>query len=54
MSAIPRFFSIDTNGVLKSQQIGSGTDVRGMVSDLLKKAHKAEAQKAKASEKQGQ
>jgi thiol-disulfide isomerase/thioredoxin len=51
VTSIPRFFSIDTNGVLKSEKVGSGTDVRSLVSDLLKKAHKAEAQKAKSTDK---
>jgi thiol-disulfide isomerase/thioredoxin/Zn ribbon nucleic-acid-binding protein len=49
--AIPHFFSIDTDGALKSTQIGADTNVRGMVSDLVKKAHKAEAAKAKAGDK---
>jgi len=53
VSSIPRFFSIDPNGILKSEQIGSNANVGGMVADLLKKAHKAEAEKAKASEKAG-
>jgi thiol-disulfide isomerase/thioredoxin len=51
VTAIPRFFTIDTNGVLKSEQVGSGADVRGVAVSLLKKAHKAEEQKAKASDK---
>jgi thiol-disulfide isomerase/thioredoxin len=51
VTSIPRFFSIDTNGTLKSQQVGSDADVRGMVADLVKKAHKAEAQRAKATDK---
>jgi thiol-disulfide isomerase/thioredoxin len=46
VTAIPHFFTIDTNGVLKTEQVGSGTDVRGLVSDLVKKAHKAEARRA--------
>jgi thiol-disulfide isomerase/thioredoxin len=51
VDSIPRFFSIDTDGVLKSQQIGSDTNVKGMVADLVKRAHKAEAAKAKAGDK---
>jgi thiol-disulfide isomerase/thioredoxin len=51
VTAIPRFFTIDTNGTLKSEQVGSGADVRGVAVSLLKKAHKAEEQKAKASDK---
>jgi thiol-disulfide isomerase/thioredoxin len=49
VTAIPHFFTIDTNGVLKTEQVGSGTDVRGLVSDLVKKAHKAEARSAAES-----
>jgi thiol-disulfide isomerase/thioredoxin len=51
VDSIPRFFSIDTDGVLKSQQIGSDTNVKGMVSDLVKRAHKAQEAKAKAGDK---
>jgi thiol-disulfide isomerase/thioredoxin len=54
VSAIPHFFTIDTNGILKTEQVGTGADVRSVVSDLVKKAHKAEAQKAKAGDKAGQ
>jgi thiol-disulfide isomerase/thioredoxin/Zn ribbon nucleic-acid-binding protein len=53
VTAIPHFFTIDTNGALKTEQIGSNADVRGVVGDLVKKAHKAEAQRAKASDKSG-
>ncbi len=53
VQSIPHFFSIDTNGALKSEQIGSEADVRGVVGDLVKKAHKAEAQRAKAASTQG-
>ena len=48
VTSIPRFFTIDTNGVLKSEQVGSGADVRSVVNNLVKKAHKVEAQKTKA------
>jgi hypothetical protein len=41
----------DTNGALKSEQVGSDADVRGVAVSLLKKAHKAEEQRAKASDK---
>jgi thiol-disulfide isomerase/thioredoxin/Flp pilus assembly protein TadD len=50
VTSIPRFFTIDTNGALKSEQVGSGADVRSVAADLVKKAHKAEAQKAKVSD----
>jgi len=51
VTAIPHFFTIDTNGVLKTEQVGSNADVGGVVDDLVKKAHKAAAQAAKASDK---
>jgi thiol-disulfide isomerase/thioredoxin len=51
VASIPHFFTIDTNGILKTEQVGSNANVRIIVSDLLKKAHKAEAKKAKASDK---
>jgi len=51
VTAIPHFFSIDPNGVLKTEQVGSNADVRAVVDGLVKKAHKAEAAKAKASDK---
>jgi thiol-disulfide isomerase/thioredoxin len=50
VSSIPHFFTIDTNGVLKTEKVGSGTDVHNLVADLVKKAHKAEAAKAKSSD----
>jgi len=51
VTAIPHFFTIDTNGVLKTEQVGSNANVSGVVDDLVKKAHKAAAQAAKASDK---
>lgn len=51
VEAIPHFFTIDTNGVLKTEQVGSDSNVSSVVDDLVKKAHKAAAQAAKASDK---
>jgi len=51
VTAIPHFFTIDTNGVLKTEQVGSNANVEMVVEDLVKKAHKAAAQAAKASDK---
>jgi thiol-disulfide isomerase/thioredoxin len=51
VTSIPHFFTIDTNGVLKTEQVGSGADVRTLAADLVKKAHKADALKAKATDK---
>jgi thiol-disulfide isomerase/thioredoxin len=48
VTSIPHFFTIDTNGVLKTEQVGSGADVRHVVDEALKKAHKAEARKTVA------
>jgi thiol-disulfide isomerase/thioredoxin len=45
VTSIPHFFTIDTNGVLKTEQVGSGADVRRVVDDAVKKAHKAEARR---------
>ena len=54
VNGIPHFFTIDTNGTLKTEQVGSGADVRGVVDKLMKKAHKADAARAKQSDKAGQ
>ncbi len=51
VTAIPHFFTIDTNGVLKTEQVGSNSNVSVVVDDLVKKAHKAAAQMAKQSDK---
>ena len=51
VSAIPHYFSIDTDGVLQSVKVGSGADVEGDVRKLVKKALDAEKKKAKESER---
>jgi len=51
VEAIPHFFTIDTNGVLKTEQVGANSNVSGVVDDLVKKAHKAAALAAKATDK---
>jgi peroxiredoxin len=50
-SAIPRFFTIDTDGVLQSVKVGSGADVEGDVRRLINKARDAEKKKAKESQR---
>jgi thiol-disulfide isomerase/thioredoxin len=51
VTAIPHFFTIDTNGVLKTENVGSNSPISSIVDDLVKKAHKAEQKKAKESDK---
>ncbi len=50
VNAIPHYFSIDTDGVLQSVQMGSGANVEGEIKKLLNKAHDAEKKKFKASD----
>jgi len=50
VSAIPRFFTIDTDGVLQSIKVGANADVEGDIRRLLSKARKAEKRKADAAE----
>jgi thiol-disulfide isomerase/thioredoxin len=45
VSAIPRFFTIDTDGVLQSIKVGSDADVAGDIRRLVSKANKALKQK---------
>lgn len=51
VSSIPRFFTIDTDGVLQSVKVGSDANVRGDIKKLVSKALDAEKKKALASEK---
>ncbi len=51
VSAIPRFFTIDTDGVLQSIKVGSNADVEGDIRRLLSKARKAEKRKAETAER---
>jgi peroxiredoxin len=51
VSAIPHYFSIDTDGVLQSVKVGSGANVEGDVRKLVNKARDAEKKKAKLSER---
>jgi prepilin-type processing-associated H-X9-DG protein len=50
VSAIPRFFTIDTNGALQSVKVGMNADVEGDIRRLLSKAKKAEKAKALQSD----
>jgi thiol-disulfide isomerase/thioredoxin len=50
VSSIPRFFTIDSDGVLQDIKVGSGTNLDGMVSPLIRKALKSiDVQKRKAT-----
>jgi thiol-disulfide isomerase/thioredoxin len=50
VSSIPRYFTIDTDGALKSVKVGSDADVAGDIKRLVKKAQDAEKKKAKDSD----
>ena len=41
INAIPHYFTIDSDGVLTAEMLGSGNDVEGKIRKLLKKAHEA-------------
>ncbi len=41
IDAIPHYFTIDSDGVLTAEMLGSGNDVEGRIRKLLKKAHEA-------------
>lgn len=50
VNSIPRFFTIDSDGVLQDVKVGSDTNLDGMVRPLISKAIKAlDAQKHKAA-----
>jgi len=50
VTSIPRYFTIDTDGALKSVKVGSDADVTGEIKRLVKKAQEAEKKKAKDSD----
>jgi thiol-disulfide isomerase/thioredoxin len=41
VDAIPHYFTIDSDGVLTTEMVGSGSDVEGKLKKLLKRAHEA-------------
>jgi thiol-disulfide isomerase/thioredoxin len=51
VSSIPRYFTIDTDGALKSVKVGSDADVTSDIRRLVGKARDAEKKKAKDSER---
>ena len=44
ISAIPHYFTIDSDGVLTAEMMGSGSDVEGKLKKLIAKARAAKAQ----------
>jgi thiol-disulfide isomerase/thioredoxin len=50
VSAIPRFFTIDTDGALQSIKVGMNADVEGDIRKLVSRAKKAEKAKALQSD----
>jgi peroxiredoxin len=51
VASIPRYFTIDTDGALKSVKVGSDANVSGDIRRLVGKARDAEKKKAKESER---
>jgi thiol-disulfide isomerase/thioredoxin len=43
VNAIPHYFTIDSDGVLTAEMLGSGSDVEGKLKKLLKRAREAKA-----------
>lgn len=48
IGAIPHYFTIDSDGLLTAEMLGSGSDVEGKLKKLLAKAREAQAQHAVA------
>jgi thiol-disulfide isomerase/thioredoxin len=51
INSIPHYFTIDSDGVLTSEMMGSGSDVEGKLKKLLKKAQQAQAAMSSAPAK---
>ena len=49
VNAIPHYFTIDSDGVLTAEMLGSGSDVEGKLKKLIKKANEAKAAQTVAS-----
>jgi hypothetical protein len=43
IDAIPHYFTIDSDGVLTAEMMGSGSDVEGKLKKLIAKARQAQA-----------
>jgi thiol-disulfide isomerase/thioredoxin len=50
---IPHYFTIDSDGVLTAEMVGSGSDVEGKLRKLVSKAEAARAKQAAASHSNG-
>jgi len=50
VEAIPHYFTIDSDGVLTSEMLGSGSDVEGKLKKLIVKARESQAQQNNAGE----
>jgi thiol-disulfide isomerase/thioredoxin len=48
INAIPHYFTIDSDGVLTAEMMGSGSDVEGKLKKLIKRAEQAQAKVAAA------
>ena len=46
VEAIPHYFTIDSDGVLTAEMMGSGSDVEGKLKKLIAKARQAQAMQA--------
>lgn len=53
VEAIPHYFTIDSDGVLQSEKVGSGADIDGKIKKLVGKAQAALAAQAMATDKGG-
>jgi thioredoxin-like negative regulator of GroEL len=49
VEAIPHYFTIDSDGVLTAEMMGSGSDVEGKLKKLIKRAQQAQAATASAT-----
>ena len=49
VNAIPHYFTIDSDGVLTAEMMGSGSDVEGKLKKLIKRANEAKAAQTVAS-----
>lgn len=49
VNAIPHYFTIDSDGVLKAEMMGAGADVEGRIRKLVEKAREAQKQRLEAT-----
>ncbi len=53
IESIPHYFTIDSDGVLTAEMLGSGNDVEGKLKKLIKRARDAQAQRTQAVAQSG-